>query len=222
MSLVAMIHILSRPTEFYQRRSDHVQDADIHVTSGGVSYCEHCGNELSPVAAKCPNCGQPGPQVGYARSFEPSALDNVELADYWRRVGASLIDGVIASAFIVGITLPFALTATKGDLGDGYGPVVAILLLSTLGIGLYRTLMEGSRRGQTLGKMVLKIAVRDERTVAPIGYGRALIRWLVGAGAWLLFYLPGVIDLLFPLWDQKNQTLHDKAARSVVVSLRAQ
>ena len=38
-----------------------------------------------------------------------------------------------------------------------------------------------------------------------------------------LFILLGVIwllDMLFPLWDAKRQTLHDKVAGSVVVRLR--
>jgi uncharacterized RDD family membrane protein YckC len=33
------------------------------------------------------------------------------------------------------------------------------------------------------------------------------------------FYLPGLIDVLFPLWDPKRQTLHDKAVGSVVVKV---
>ena len=33
------------------------------------------------------------------------------------------------------------------------------------------------------------------------------------------FFLPWIIDMLFPLWDPKNQTLHDKVTRTVVVKI---
>ena len=55
---------------------------------------------------------------------------------------------------------------------------------------------------------------------------RAAYRSAIGAplGARLLeyvlafvFFLPWVLDMLFPLWDRKNQTLHDKAVGSVVI-----
>ncbi len=39
----------------------------------------------------------------------------------------------------------------------------------------------------------------------------------------LFFFLLGLIwllDMLFPLWDKKRQTLHDKVAGSVVLRLR--
>lgn len=67
--------------------------------------------------------------------------------------------------------------------------------------------------------MAMKIAVKDANTGGPIGYGRALARWLVASVLWVAFYLPGLIDVLFPLWDPKRQTLHDKAVGSVVVKV---
>jgi hypothetical protein len=33
----------------------------------------------------------------------------------------------------------------------------------------------------------------------------------------ILFVVPWVIDMLWPLWDPRNQTLHDKVVNSVVV-----
>jgi hypothetical protein len=33
----------------------------------------------------------------------------------------------------------------------------------------------------------------------------------------IILFIPVVIDLLWPLWDTKNQTLHDKFAKTVVV-----
>ena len=39
----------------------------------------------------------------------------------------------------------------------------------------------------------------------------------------LLFFLLGlvwILDMLFPLWDKKRQTLHDNVAGSVVLRVR--
>ena len=36
--------------------------------------------------------------------------------------------------------------------------------------------------------------------------------------AFLIF--PALVDYLWPLWDKKNQTLHDKLAKTVVIDLR--
>ena len=69
-------------------------------------------------------------------------------------------------------------------------------------------------------------AVRAE-TFEVLGYGRALGRAVV-EGFFrvlsLLSVLLGVVwllDMLFPLWDRRRQTLHDKVAGSVVLRVRA-
>ena len=33
----------------------------------------------------------------------------------------------------------------------------------------------------------------------------------------IIFLIPWVLDMLFPLWDRMKQTLHDKAVGAVVV-----
>jgi uncharacterized RDD family membrane protein YckC len=58
--------------------------------------------------------------------------------------------------------------------------------------------------------------VQHERTGNPIGYGSAAGRYLITV-AFGIFYLPLLLDYLWPLWDDRNQTLHDKVVSSVVV-----
>ncbi len=90
----------------------------------------------------------------------------------------------------------------------------------------YGTVLCGAARGQTVGMMAVGVrAVRDE-SFAVLGYGRAFGR-AVFEGVLrlinLLFLLLGLIwllDMLFPLWDRKRQTLHDKVAGSVVLRVR--
>jgi uncharacterized RDD family membrane protein YckC len=78
--------------------------------------------------------------------------------------------------------------------------------------------MNGSEKGQTVGKMVMKIQVRDENTGGPIGYGKAALRTLVYLVlAAFTCGVGGLLDGLWPLWDPKRQALHDKPANSLVV-----
>ena len=50
-----------------------------------------------------------------------------------------------------------------------------------------------------------------------VGYGKALIRAFVEYVLAVFFFIPWVVDMLFPLWDPRNQTIHDKVVGSLVV-----
>ena len=97
-------------------------------------------------------------------------------------------------------------------LRDGMTFVVLFLVPEAI----YYTAMIGSR-SQTFGKMALGIKVVDAESSSPIGYARAFSRWLSTAAMRALFTIPSVVDHLWPLRDPRNQALHDKVARSVVV-----
>lgn len=94
-------------------------------------------------------------------------------------------------------------------------------LLLTAGTIAYQIVLNGNQRGQTVGKMAMGIQVRNVETLGPLGYGRAAARYFVGYALMLACWIPGIVDYLFPLWDDKRQTIHDKAAGSIVVDLRA-
>jgi uncharacterized RDD family membrane protein YckC len=94
---------------------------------------------------------------------------------------------------------------------------LANALTSLLSLAYYVAL-EGSASGQTVGKRVLGIRVLDFRGgTGSIGYGRALVRNLVK----YVSAIPLFLGYLWMLWDQENQTWHDKAASSVVVPVDA-
>ena len=58
--------------------------------------------------------------------------------------------------------------------------------------------------------------MKEDSAGGSIGYGRAFGRLaIIFVSA--LFILPIVLDYLWPLWDKKNQALHDKVVGSVVV-----
>ncbi len=174
-----------------------------------MAFCQNCGKEISPQAVSCPNCGHPGP------GHRPNPLDAIggpvvaaPYASYGQRVGAFLIDGVI---ILVILFILAGILAAR----DNLGPAVVFGLFGLASV-VYKPLMEGSR-GQTLGKMAVNIKVVRAVDAGPIGYGEAFMRWFI---ATLIGFVPfgSFIDLLWPLWDQHKQTLHDKVAKTIVVT----
>lgn len=128
----------------------------------------------------------------------------VPLASWGRRAAASILDWIV----VIG-----ALTfMPAGELL--FGTVLGFLLLPVL----YHWLMVGAW-GQTLGKMALGVRVVHAADAGRIGYPRALGRvaciWMLG-----IFVVPLLLAYLWPLWDERNQTLYDKVVDTVVVKVR--
>ena len=102
--------------------------------------------------------------------------------------------------------------------------IVNLLLIALIGSATARALsivvgvayfgyFEGSPSGQTVGKRALGIRVIDFGGGGPIGFGRALIRYIGRLPSALVFG----IGYLWMLWDPERQTWHDKLANTVVV-----
>jgi uncharacterized RDD family membrane protein YckC len=139
-----------------------------------------------------------------------------ELASWGRRLAALLVD-----AIVLGVVIAIALFAggmpvdeLRDRLQDGETLLFVVLFL--IPEGIYYTALIGSR-SQTFGKMALGIKVVDAESRSPIGYPRAFTRWMSTAAMRALFTIPTVVDHLWPLRDRRNQSLHDKFARTVVV-----
>jgi uncharacterized RDD family membrane protein YckC len=171
--------------------------------------------------------GYPPPDS--ARYGTPSGPD---YATWGIRVGGYLIDFVIFLVILVILailfrhshTLDVHLMARRGTRRRNFSSV-PFLITGVLYI-LYGTLLCGSARGQTVGMMAVGVRAVRDGSLDVLGYGRALAR-AVFEGVLrlleLLFFLLGVVwvlDMLFPLWDKKRQTLHDKVAGSVVLRTR--
>ena len=183
----------------------------------GTAFCSNCGNEISDQAVSCPKCGHPGPgaRPAWMPSTETPAPGpgGAALAEWWQRVVAAVLDAIIVMVPSYILIFSILFSASSFGVGSIFGP---FLLILAAGVA-YRVVLEGGPKGQTVGKMVMKIRVADAVSGGSIGYGRAAVRWLVASVLWAVFYIPGLIDVLFPLWDPKRQSIHDKAANSIVV-----
>ena len=139
-----------------------------------------------------------------------------ELASWGRRLAALLLDAAILGLVVAGTALAAGVPADDLRERIQNGETMLLVLLFLAPEAIYQTAMIGSRN-QTLGKMALGIEVVDAESRAAIGYPRAFTRWISTAALRALFTIPTIVDHLWPLRDPKNQTLHDKLARSVVV-----
>ncbi len=74
-------------------------------------------------------------------------------------------------------------------------------------------------KGQTVGMMAVGTRCAKEASGANLTVGPAVGRWAL-AEVLDLTVIGGLLDILWPLWDAKNQTLHDKAVGSLVVRTR--
>ncbi|HVX22906.1 MAG TPA: RDD family protein [Acidimicrobiales bacterium] len=192
------------------------------ATGSGSGYGYGYGGPGYP-----PPPAPPGFQAsGYQEAGYPAVSP---YASYGARLGGWLIDFVIVGVigYVIGIIFDAGhvarVTVTTNTTTHGVtvhhvghfsvlGPIVQVAIVL-----LYGAIFCGSRRGQTVGMMAVGARAVDRDTGAPIGFGRALGR---GAFEYLMFIIiviPWVVDMLFPAWDSRRQTLHDKVSRTVVV-----
>jgi uncharacterized RDD family membrane protein YckC len=145
----------------------------------------------------------------------------MECATWGTRVGAALLDWLFALVAPLAVGIPLAASGVTGLEVAGGVIVVGAL---TVGWPFYAAITEarsGEHAGQTFGKQLVGIrVVRDKGE--RLGFGFALlrelaVRWgligLIGG----LFFFPPFLDLLWPIWDEENRTLHDMVVSTHVV-----
>ena len=136
-------------------------------------------------------------------------------ASFWARVGAALIDGLLA----VAVAFPLAVVL----FANGDTRLTSLSIIMTILGFAYGTLMEAGRSGATVGKMAAGIRVVKLETGARLSTGQSATR----QGCKLLFNIIGLIpfigwlvqllNYLSMLWDPAKMTWHDKMSKTVVV-----
>jgi uncharacterized RDD family membrane protein YckC len=135
-------------------------------------------------------------------------------SSWGRRVVAYLLDSCIL-LIPIGIALAVVVAVAPEDDDDPVWAVLGIAYVLTLALPfVYFTYFHG-KTGQTPGKRALGIRVVSDRTGGTIGYFPALGRYGITV-IFSIFVFPLLLDYLWPLWDGKNQALHDKVVSSVV------
>lgn len=158
----------------------------------------------------------------------PGVYGQMRYAEWIDRVLAALIDGALNVALMIVLFIIFgALTAASAGVGGDDNPLpggilclgMIITFISVFGLGIFNKIYLVSKRGASIGQGVMNLKVVDATGNIP-PMGTLLIRLLVQVG---MSFIPifsiflVLLDALWPLWDEKKQTLHDKAAGTFVI-----
>lgn len=170
-------------------------------------------------AAPSPWPEAPSTPVEHAPALPgPRDVPTRQLADWWTRAGAFVLDQLI----IAGVAIVAALIAAAiaNDAGGDAAEIVTYAIVIPLGLVYAPVLMarEGDRNGQTLGKQI--VGIRVVRTNGErVTFWEGVLRTVVAQQLLIAvtFYVYALVDYLWPLRDPQNQALHDKIAKTWVV-----
>jgi uncharacterized RDD family membrane protein YckC len=176
--------------------------------------------------------GQPI-NVGYGGAVTTAGVAGHPYAEWIDRVLAALIDGGISAGVMIVLYIIFGViggvisgigASANSDALAGLGSLSCcigffIAALSVFIVGIYNKVFLVSKRGFSIGQGVMKLKVVDAMGNIP-QMGTLLLRLVVqialGFIPFIGFFL-GLLNALWPLWDEKKQTLHDKAVGTFVV-----
>jgi uncharacterized RDD family membrane protein YckC len=163
-------------------------------------------------------------------------LVGTQLAGFWWRVIALIIDVVL-------IGLIISLPLRSSNLNSYVTSYIDVAVVFAYGIVCLTRF-----KGQTIGMRVVRTRCVDVVTHAQMSVGQILRRtglhslFILLAASYhytlyinptakekvlnshnseiaFLFAIPLIIDSLWPIWDKRNQTLHDKFANTLIVRI---
>jgi len=149
---------------------------------------------------------------GFGFNYAPPG----QLAGWGSRVGASLLDSLIALVPVfVGFIAALAISGDMESMSGGGSAVLTISYLACIGIQLWNRVFKQGRTGQSIGKQVVGLKIVNAETGQLIGMGSNFGREVCA----VIFNYICFLNVLWPLWDDKHQTWHDKVVSDIVIKL---
>ena len=204
-------------------------------------FCAKCGNPVADGVAFCAACGAPtgapGPAAGapaptptppYQYTAPPPAYPPPApfgaYATWADRAVGYIIDTLFVGAAMLVLYLILggffgAIAGVGGESSGAAGGMCCVMIVmfpvASLLVGVYNRVYLVAQRGYSIGQGVMKLKVVDANGQL-LTQGNAIIR-LVAQVALGFIPFVGILDLLWPLWDDRRQTLHDKAVGCFVI-----
>jgi uncharacterized RDD family membrane protein YckC len=212
-----------------------------------MTYCTNCGAANQENSQFCTSCGQrfagstvPAVPQGSSPAFPPQTPQTVPplstpavagwppgatYASWGDRAVGYLIDSVLVGAGM-GVLYLFAgalLTVISGLGGHGIAGGMCCMMIflfpvASLLVGIFNRVYLVATRGASIGQGVMRLRVVDSNGKL-LTMGTAFIRLLAQVALSFVPVVGPFLDLLWPLWDERRQTLHDKAVGSYVLKL---
>lgn len=139
-----------------------------------------------------------------------TALAGAELAGFWRRFAAYLLDGILL-AVVGGIVGGIIGAIVHSSTGIGIGGGLVGLVIGVAYFGYF-----WSTSGQSVGYMALGIKlVRSDG--APVSFGIAALRYLAIYLSFLVCMIPALVSAFMVGMGKQKQALHDLVVGTLVV-----
>ncbi|OBK79536.1 RDD family protein [Mycobacterium sp. 1274761.0] len=182
-----------------------------------------------------PGGGFPPPQQGGFAPQATGALPKEAYTPWGTRVLAYIIDYIpvliiegIGWLLLIGTRETACVTDTSEyELGEfcaeGASTIgqlsIALAGLIALAYVIWNLGYRQGTTGSSIGKGIMKFKIVSEKTGQPIGFGMSVVRELIYLVFGGLCFIIWLIAVLFPLWDDKRQTLVDKIVSTIAVPL---
>jgi uncharacterized RDD family membrane protein YckC len=143
-------------------------------------------------------------------------------AEWAQRAGAAVLDLVVRiGIWIVGMLIGAVAFVGGGEAG-GAGLTVGLIVGIVASVA-YAPWMVATRNGQTLGHRATNTrVVRSDGS--PLSAGGAIVREVIAKGilfegilSTFSFGIALLLNYLWPLWDDRNEALHDKMCSTRVL-----
>jgi uncharacterized RDD family membrane protein YckC len=153
------------------------------------------------------------PPAAHGQGIQPHLAAHPPYAHWGKRVGATLVDGLLFVPFYV---VAVVLLAAQGDSNDPAPVWIVLGVLAYVAGGVvtfWNTVWRQGSTGYSLGKQALGIRLVKEATLEAPGKGLTFGRQVAHVADSLSCY----VGYLWPLWDEKRQTFADKICSTVVI-----
>ena len=202
------------------------------MDSGGLTPGDPLGDDprpeqpTAPAPATSGYGGGPVPPGAFSPPQRPQRLGpDTVYADWWRRVVAAILDGLIVG----GVAIVILGALGVGFFADGdastweiiTGAIVSVVVFAILAF-FYAPVLMSRTNGQTLGKMAVGIRV-VRANGKRVDFWWAVLREVVvkgvafGIAGSLTGGLAYIADAIWPLVDKQDRALHDFVVDSRVV-----